>query len=375
MKRVAVSAGAALAALACVASSQAAAVGAPVARGPGTWSVRAGAARAAGAATSRWRARTVLAESGPLASSNQIVDAAAGVDFALVSIRSSFRLRRIPLSGAFVQAGPRFPVNGIGLGAGSVWVFGARPGGRSNVSLVLYQVNRSTLTVIRSWRLSPPQHKSGLVAVTPGSGGTEWVGFLRTIWRINATSGAIVSRIRVSSGLTISDVSTDPTGRLLYVAANTSSGGGSAVVQYSARTGRKLASSARGDLRFSVGGARLTAAPGGVWVSFRTGMLGETVLLAQRGLRMVRLPGVGRPGSLFAWVMFANTEFAGRSLFLARLDGRIGCMNPTTGFVRARGRVSKLVGSGQLIGAGPHGRVLYGLARTGLIAIAPPAAC
>jgi hypothetical protein len=368
MKRVAVSAGAALAALACAASGQAAAVGAT--------SARADVARIAGAAASRWSARTVLAESGALAFSNQVVDGAARVDYALVSNRSSssFRLRRIPLSGAAGLTGPRFPVNGIGLGVGSVWVFGARPAGGSNVSLVLYQVNRSTLTVIRRWRLSGPQGRSGLVAVTPGSGGTEWVGFLGTIWRINASSGAVVSRIRVSHGLTISDVSTNPSGRLLYVAANTS-GGGSAVLQYSARTGRKLASNARGDLRFSVGGARLTAAPGGVWVSFRTGMLGETVLLRQSDLRMVKLPGVGRPGSLFAWAMFANTEFAGRSLFLARLDGRIGCMNPGTGFIRARGRVSRLINSGQLIGAAPSGRVLYGLARAGVIAITPPVAC
>ncbi len=119
----------------------------------------------------------------------------------------------------------------------------------------------------------------------------------------------------------------------------------------------------------------VTAAPGGVWVSFRTGMLGETILLSQQRLRMVKLPGVGKPGNLFGWVMFASTEFAGHSLYLAREDAIIGCLNPGTGFVRARGRVAGLAGTGQLLGAGPRGRVLYGLAAAGVIAITPSAAC
>jgi len=119
----------------------------------------------------------------------------------------------------------------------------------------------------------------------------------------------------------------------------------------------------------------VTAAPGGVWVSFRTGMLGETILLSQQRLRMVKRPGVGKPGNLFGWVMFASTEFAGHSLYLAREDGIIGCLNPGTGFVRARGRVAGLAGTGQLLGAGPRGRALYGLAAAGVIAIAPSAAC
>lgn len=349
-KRVAITAGAALAALACVAGGQVAATAAPK------------------VASAGWSARGVLGE--PPGIVNQVVDPPAGVDYVLASDGHGYRLRAMPLSGAFPTVGPKFPVFGISLGAGSIWVYGARPAG----SLVLYQVNRSTLAVTRSWQLAGNQRRSGFVAVAPGGGGTEWVGFLRTVLRINARSGAIVSRIRLHSGLTVSDLSVDPAGRHLYVVANTSVSS-SAVVEFDPASLRELASNSGGDLRFSVGGASATAVPGGVWISFRTGMLGETLLLSQRNLRMVKLPGATKPRSLFHWVMFASTKYAGRSLYLARQDGIIACLNPRTGAVRSRGRLSQLVNAGQLLQPGRHGRPLYGLSPSALIAISSPAAC
>src|SRR5450432_3650672 len=189
-KQVAVTTGVTLATLACMLSGAAVATAAPgsgaVSRGP--------AARLTSGAARHWPARTVLAEPLSLGITNQAVDQAAGADYVLATAGQSFRLRRMPLSGAFVKVGPTFPVNGIGLGAGSVWVFGARPAGHGSQRLVLYQVNRSSLAVTRSWRLSGAQRRSGFVAVAPGGGGTEWVGFLRTVLRINASSGAIVAR-------------------------------------------------------------------------------------------------------------------------------------------------------------------------------------
>lgn len=151
--------------------------------------------------------------------------------------------------------------------------------------------------------------------------------------------------------------------------------GGSVVFEYSTRTLRLLASNSRRPLLFSVGGAALTSAPGGVWVSFRTGMIGQTVRLRQRGLGFVSLPGSGTRGDLFAWVMTATTEFAGASVFLAKEGGQIGCMNPGTGRIRARGSVSGLSRTGRLIGAATSGRVLYGVSLRGVIAISPPSAC
>lgn len=151
--------------------------------------------------------------------------------------------------------------------------------------------------------------------------------------------------------------------------------GGSVVFEYNARTLRLLASNSRRPLLFSVGGAYITAARGGVWVSFRTGMLGQTVLLRQHGLGFVSLPGSGTCGDLFAWVMTATTEFAGSSVFLAKEGGQIGCMNPGTAHIRARGSVPGLSETAELIGAPANGRVLYGVSLRGVIAITPPSAC
>jgi len=370
---------AALAALACVAIGQMPATGAPASAAGKAGSAgvsAAGRTLASAAASSQWPARTVLRLPLRLRISNQVVDPSARAAFVLSANAPglAYRLIRLPLSGGPGLAGAVVPVNGIGLGAGSVWVFGARPAAHSAFKLVLYQISQTTLAVRRSWTLSPAERRSGFVGFAAGGHGTVWVGFLRTVLRINASSGAIVSRIQIPRGLTVSDVAADPTGRHLYVAAN-SPLGETTVVEYSAATLRKLASNASGDLRFSVGGATATAVPGGVWVSFRTGSMGETVLLRQQGLRFVKLPGSGHPGSLFSWTMFASTEFAGNALFLARQDGIVACMSPSTGQVRARGHVSKLIGAGNLLGATQSGRVLYGLSQTSVVAIRPPAAC
>jgi len=210
------------------------------------------------------------------------------------------------------------------------------------------------------------------MALSPDGDADIAVGFLRSVLIINAKSGAIAGRIRIRRGLVVSDVSA--LGRYLYVAAN-GPDGASIVFEYNARTLRLLASTGRQPLLFSVGGARLTSAPGGVWASFRTGMLGRTVLLRQRGLGFVTLPGSGTPGDLFAWAMIATTEFAGASVFLAKEGGQVGCMNPATGHIRARGSVPGLSSTGELVGASADGRVLYAVSPRGVIAISPPRAC
>jgi hypothetical protein len=334
--------------------------------------VMAGAAPAG----QHWPSHTVLAEPARLGVGAQVIDSTAGVDFALTSTpgRASYRLRRTDIASGQVKLGPRFGVPLVALAAGSVWVYGPQPVSRNGLRfrLRLDQVNPSTLAVIRSRTLSAAQSNSGSIGLAPGGNDTVFVGFLRTILLLKASSGAIVSTITVRPGLNVSDVSTQ--GRYLYVAAN-GPYGQTKVFEFNARTGAELASTGQRPLLFSVGGARLTTAPGGVWVSFRTGMLGETVLLRQQGLQLVHLPGSGTPEDLFAWAMSASTEYAGRSVFLAKLGGQIGCMNPTTGGIRARGSVPGLAGTGQLLGADPTGRVLYGLSPAGVMAITPPAAC
>ncbi len=131
----------------------------------------------------------------------------------------------------------------------------------------------------------------------------------------------------------------------------------------------------RGVTAANVGGGTLTAAPGGVWVSFRTGMAGLTVLLRQRDLRAVRLPGAGTAHSLFSWQMWASTTYAAPWLYLVQIGRLAGCMNPATGHIRALGSVSGHVEIDQLFGVGPYGSELYAASPHGVIAIRPPAAC
>jgi hypothetical protein len=337
-----------------------------------------GTAGAVGAAPAspqaRWPSHLVLAEPARLAIGNQVIDSATGADFALASANAgaTSKLRRTVLSSGRVKLGPAFPVSSIGLGGGYVWVYGVQELAHNTLKFRLYQVSPSTLAVVRSSTLASARNAAGFMGLTPDGSGDIAVGYLRSVRIINARSGATAGTITIRRGLFVSDVSAR--GRYLYVAAN-GPGGGSVVLEYNARTLRLLASNSRRPLLFSVGGALLTSAPGGVWVSFRTGMLGQTVLLRQHGLGFVTLPGSGTRGDLFVWVMTATTEFAGASVFLAKEGGQVGCMNPATGHIRARGSVPGLSETGELIGAATDGRVLYGVSPRGVIAISPPSAC
>jgi hypothetical protein len=322
----------------------------------------------------RWPSHSVLAEPPRLGIGNQVIDPVAGTDFALASVNAgkSWRLRRTVLSSGRVKFGAKFPVGSIGLGGGSVWVYGSEAGAHGAITFKLYQVNPSTLAVIRSRTLASARNTAGFMGLAPDGSSDVAVGFMRSIFILNAKTGAKVGSITIRRGLLVSDVAV--LGRSLYVAAN-GPDGGSTVFEFDARTLRQVASNSRRPLSFSVGGARLTAAPGGVWVTFRTGMLGLTVLLRQRGLSSVALPGSGTPGNLFAFVMSETTEFAGASVFLAKEGGQVGCVNPGTGRIRARGSVPGVSSTGELVGSAKGGRVLYGVSSQGVIAISPPRAC
>jgi len=169
-------------------------------------------------------------------------------------------------------------------------------------------------------------------------------------------------------------VAPSPSGRHLYVATSDRYGR-SPVLEYTTARGRMIAMNTKTVIAVAEGGGTLTAAPCGVWVSFRTGMEGLTVLLRQGTLRMVRLPGSGQPDSLFAWAMWAGTEYTGTSLYLARADGTAACLSPRTGQPRTRGTAAGRVEIDRLLGARRAGMVLYALSPAGVIAVTPPARC
>jgi hypothetical protein len=332
------------------------------------------ASRAVPAATP-WPSRTVLHESVRVRSATQVLSLARGADFALVPVNrpeTVFQLRRISLASGAVQSGPRFRVSGLRLASGFLWVYGqvySGPHG-TRVRLVLHQVSPSSLRLIRSWTLLPTRRlvSFSAVSVAPGPGRAVWVGFRRTLRLVSVTSGATLRRARVPAGYSITDVATDPRRQRLYAAAAPRLGGG-AVFEYGARSGLQLASATSPPVEFAVAGSNLTAVPGGVWSSFRTGMLGQTVLLRARELSAVPLHS-----PIFGWAMFASTVY-GDSLWLARQDGVIGCIGPQTGGVRARSTVPALIASGRLFTVDPGRRLVYAMGRRGVVAISAPPAC
>jgi hypothetical protein len=327
---------------------------------------------AARTGSSSWRVRTVLREGNDERTTRQVVDPRAGVDYDLVSTTASlsgpYRLRRTDLGTGSARIGPEFAVSGLSLAAGYLWLYGNVPAQSQSFRLVLYQVSPATLAVVRSWRLTPRESGSANVQLTAGQGHSVWVGFRRTARQISATTGATLASIRVPRGTFVSDVTFSPAHVRLYVSVAGIKSGGADVFEYVAR-GRLLASTEHDPLP-SAGGARLTAVPGGVWASFRTGMMGQTVLLRRSDLGNVPVSG-----GIYGWPMNATTIYGGGALWLANGNNAIGCIAPNKGIVRHQRTLAQLGGNGELLAVNARSRVVYALGDHGVIAISAPSGC
>lgn len=333
------------------------------------------AASAPGAARPAWRVRTVA----PLSSRavSLAVSPARHAAFELVAAHRGgegpFRLHRISLAGGAARTGRQFPVSQLSVAGGAVWVTGSVIRGQSGRA-VLYQVSPATLKVVRSWRLTGWEKPvPGTAPVTGGANGTVWAAYGRHLRRISPRTGVTLTRFRLSSRLLLSDTAADPSGRHLYVAAGTRQGG-AVIREYAGGSGRLLARQAGGNLKDSAGGAFVTAAPGGVWASFRTGMMGETILLRRAGLVEVALPSGG--DQLYSWTQWASTVYGGGSLWLSQgFSGTTACVAPATGRVRSSAKLRQLNNGGTLLAVSSAARVVYAAGRAGLVAISAPRTC
>jgi hypothetical protein len=320
------------------------------------------------------------------------VDRPARAAYELVARRPGtgpFRLWRIGLSArsarvtGAVRRGPAFPVSAISVAGGFVWVSGDVSAVASASSRpVLYQVSPRTLAIVASWRL--PGRAAGYVPVSVAAGpaGTVWVGWGGSLRQVRTRTGATVRQVRLPAGLLASDIAVDPAARYLYVAGEGRLGGVTAL-EYAAGTGRLLATAARSALRFSVGRAALTAVPGGVWASFRTGMLGQTVLLRQAGLGSVPLPASYLPGvppasvqpDFYHYAMGASTDYGGALWLTQGTGGLTGCAAAGTGRVRSVTTLRLLADGGELLAVRPAARQVFAAGPSGLIVITAPARC
>ena len=273
--------------------------------------------------------------------SNQVVDPQAAALYALAASRLApergpYLLRRTDLATGTVRTGPEFAGGSIALAQGYLWIFtGLGQRGSRSAPLVIREVSPKTLTVVRSVSFPPP----GLVpyvSVAAGPGVSVWIGEAGHAWLISAVTGMLVSTVTVPAGFGIVDIAVDPAGRHLYVSVRSTSpeGGPDAIFEYDAVTGRLLASAERGPVTFGLAGAELTATPPGVWASYRTGMLGATILLRQRGLVTVQPPGYGRGAGTRVGLRLGN----GGHHRLRRRDAVAGERGRGTGLFQPAGR-------------------------------------
>jgi hypothetical protein len=129
-------------------------------------------------------------------------------------------------------------------------------------------------------------------------------------------------------------------------------------------------------------GGYVTALPGGVWLSYRTGMLGTAELFSSLHLRVVSgKPSVSTsevpvPGS--SQSMGIEVTVTGSTAWLVDISA-VACVNATTGRVLADAALSKGTGYFEVIGA--IGHHLYaavagnGWTGTRIVEVKTPAAC
>ncbi len=256
-----------------------------------------------------------------LAFAPQVLDPAAGMLYALVptsvaSPSAPYVLEAIDLRTGRVRRGESYrQASALTLASGSLWVSAAGPGGH----LVLDAASQRTLATIRSVPLPGPSTMAWVVAAGPP--GSVWAGADRTLLRVSAGTGAVLARAVLPSGLDLTALAAGPGGQNLYAAAaRLPKPYGAVVLEYSAGTGSLLAQSDGATLKWSAGGAWLTAVPGGVWVSFRTGMLGQSGLLSARSLSVAGgfptnvtpadSPATG-VGTVYDWAMGSNSAYGG----------------------------------------------------------------
>ena len=338
--------------------------------------------------TGTWPVRTVAANVSP-----GVVDLATATAFSLSDDQTfdhgEGQLLSLNLRTDTTRQGPVFPVHGLALASGSLWVFGSQTSAGRPLGAVLCQVSPRTLRLVR--QISLPELTGPcclIMAVAGGPDRSVWVSEGGDLTRIDARDGATLARTRLASG-SVASLATDPPARVLYVSLAYPTVDGTQVDQQvdelDGTTGRLITQTgATSAVVASVSGGQLTALPGGVADSFRVGMSGATQLLRAADLAVVTPPGLDEasgplsrsPGDVFSWMMNATTIYGGGDLWIANENGVIACVDPASGAVRAheQSRMNDALNV-QLLAVDPARHRVYATADNRLLAFSPPAPC
>jgi hypothetical protein len=329
----------------------------------------------------QWPQRVLWQENSTEMYAEQVLDQATDVLYTLAPTTNSASpvpnvLRATDLRTGQVRRGSRsYQQYGLALASGYLWVYGGT---------VLDEVDPSTLGPIRSITLpraafaaAPYNQVTGIAAGSPGS---VWVGASRALIRVSTGTGDVLGRITMPAGLDLDDVNDLPGSTYLYAAAQrTPPGFGAVVLEYDTGTGRLLARTSADPLPFSLAGADLTAVPGGVWASFRTGMDGQSMLLSAPSLRV--RSGPSSPGdSLYQWAMGSTSVYGGGSLWVMTDDGLRVCVNPATGRAIAEQTVISSAGQPAIVlgadkATGQVIALILGDDSAAVVGIRPPPTC
>ena len=234
---------------------------------------------------------------------------------------------RIDRGNGAIHDGGLFPGAGsLAVADGYLWVAsGPSPGVPSRDANILYRLNALTLVV---------QQRTSIAGLTiagnfeppalAAAGNVLWIGYGPQVARLSAASGAVVWSRSLGGTGSVSSLSVDPTGRLIYAGFDAAR---PSIAELNATTGATVASTSA-YYGFDLGGPKLAAFVGDVWVAYATGMDGTNVELGASDLK----PRVEGAGNLHTNGL---NVFRGNGFLWMSDVGELFCADQTTGAVRA----------------------------------------
>lgn len=207
---------------------------------------------------------------------------------------------------------------------------GEAPTGTSTIPLEMRLLRPGT-PVARTARYLPLSLWQDTLAPSSSSASTDWVGETGKVAELDLVTGKVLRQIALPDRQ--GEFSVSVLGSMLY--AITGSIGATPIEVYavSLSSGTVVGSKA-----FEGVAGNVAAVPGGVWVSYRTGMLGTAELLAAPHLSVAS----PQPSSPFSKLPLPGTSAAmgiqvtvtGQTAWLETVSG-IACVDATTGRLRA----------------------------------------
>jgi hypothetical protein len=250
------------------------------------------------------------------------------------------RLSRIDVATGHIALGPKVPsYSQLFTLGGSLEVLSRAS---ANAQWIIRPVIGHGTSLGGATVLPIPTSASGVVSVSdgPAVGHGVWLSYGNSVFLVNASTGTLMRRENL--GANVASISMDPTGRLLYAAldelmAHPTARVATVIDELDARTGRVLA---HVGIEFTLGGANLEAVRGGVWVSYRGGMMGTAQLLRASGLAMVQppsgsarrdetIPTMGAEITMGIWTAQVG------SMFWLQASFGTSCVAPSSGAFRA----------------------------------------